>query len=111
MLFTPLPNTIGAAKRSNPLSPPERRVAAVQEAGRTLIAWLLPRTGLLPVKVSIVPRTSSGQETASSDLGFTQLVQEERRLFNTDELKDRMAVLLGGRAAEQVIFNAVSDGE
>ncbi|THD28203.1 Paraplegin [Fasciola hepatica] len=98
----------GAAKKSNPLSPPERRVAAVQEAGRALVAWLLPRTGLVPIKVSIVPRTVAGGDS-SGGLGFTHMVPEERRLFNTDELKDRMAVLLGGRAAEQVIFNAVSD--
>ncbi|KAF7256469.1 hypothetical protein EG68_06878 [Paragonimus skrjabini miyazakii] len=98
----------GAAKRSNPLSLPERRVAAVQEAGRALVAWLLPRTGLLPVKVSIVPRTMAGLE-GSGGLGFTHLVPEERQLFNSEELKDRMAVMLGGRAAEQVIFNAVSD--
>ncbi|KAF5401970.1 ATP-dependent metallopeptidase HflB [Paragonimus heterotremus] len=98
----------GAAKRSNPLSLPERRVAAVQEAGRALVAWLLPRTGLLPVKVSIVPRTMAGLE-GSGGLGFTHLVPEERQLFNSEELKDRMAVMLGGRAAEQVIFNAISD--
>ncbi|CAH8585284.1 unnamed protein product [Dicrocoelium dendriticum] len=99
---------VGAAKRSNPLSPPERRVAAVQEAGRALIAWLLPHSGLSLVKVSIVPRTTAGMGD-SSGLGFTHLAPEERRLFNTEELSDRMAILLGGRAAEQVIFNAVSD--
>ncbi|CAL8096857.1 unnamed protein product [Calicophoron daubneyi] len=98
----------GAAKQSNPLSITERRVAAVQEAGRALIAWLLPHTGLHPVKISIVPRTTAGPESLGG-LGFTHLVPEDRRLFNTDELSDRMAVMLGGRAAEQVIFNAVSD--
>lgn len=85
-------------------------MAAVQEAGRALVAWLLPRTGLVPIKVSIVPRTMAGGDS-SGGLGFTHMVPEERRLFNTEELNDRMAVLLGGRAAEQVIFNAVSDGE
>ncbi|OON20226.1 ATP-dependent metallopeptidase HflB [Opisthorchis viverrini] len=98
----------GAAKKSNPLSPPERRVAAVQEAGRALVAWLLPRTGLVPIKISIVPRTMAGEES-SGGLGFTHLVPEERRLFNTEELKDRMAVLLGGRAAEQRYLKAASD--
>lgn len=98
----------GSAKRSNPLSPSERHVAAVQEAGRAVVAWLLPRTGLLPVKISIVPRTASDVH-GSGGLGFTQLISEERHLFTSDEIADRMAVLLGGRAAEQIIFNAVSD--
>lgn len=100
---------VGAAKRFNPLSSLERRVAAVQEAGRALIAWLLPHSGLSLVKVSIVPRTTAGGLGDSSGLGFTHLAPEERRLFNTEELSDRMTILLGGRAAEKVIFNAVSD--
>ncbi|TNN17251.1 Paraplegin [Schistosoma japonicum] len=98
----------GAAKRSNPLTAAERHMSAVHESGRALVAWLLPRSGLLPVKISIIPRTVSGPDTVG-DLGFTQLISEEKYLLNTDDLADRMAVLLGGRAAEQIVYNAVSD--
>ncbi|CAH8496943.1 unnamed protein product [Schistosoma turkestanicum] len=98
----------GAAKRSNPLTVSERHMSAVHESGRALVAWLLPDSGLLPVKVSIIPRTVSGPDTVG-DLGFTQLISEEKHLLNTDDLADRMSVLLGGRAAEHVVFNAISD--
>ncbi|KAK4471931.1 hypothetical protein MN116_005313 [Schistosoma mekongi] len=98
----------GAAKRSNPLTAAERHMSAVHESGRALVAWLLPRSGLLPVKISIIPRTVSGPDTVG-DLGFTQLISEEKYLLNTDDLADRMAVLLGGRAAEQIVYNSVSD--
>lgn len=101
---------LGAAKRSSPLSQPERRVAAVQEAGRALVASLLPNTGLTPFRISIVPRSNqTGQ--AGEGLGFTQYVPDERLLMSIDDIADRMAVLLAGRAAEQVIFRAISDGE
>ncbi|KAL5967654.1 Paraplegin [Taenia solium] len=99
----------GAAKRSSPLSQPERRVAAVQEAGRALVASLLPSTGLTPFRVSIVPRASTGDSGASGSLGFTQFVPEERYLLSCDDIADRLTVLLAGRAAEEFIFKASSD--
>ncbi|VDK40214.1 unnamed protein product [Taenia asiatica] len=99
----------GAAKRSSPLSQPERRVAAVQEAGRALVASLLPSTGLTPFRVSIVPRASTGDSGASGSLGFTQFVPEERYLLSRDDIADRLTVLLAGRAAEEFIFKASSD--
>ncbi len=93
----------------------ERRVAAVQEAGRALVATVLPNTGLTPFRVSIVPRAQSGGGevggSASGGLGFTQFIPEEKRLMSVEDIADRMAVLLAGRAAEQVIFKAISDGE
>ncbi|VDQ03656.1 unnamed protein product [Trichobilharzia regenti] len=98
----------GTAKRSNPLTAAERHMAAVHESGRALVAWLLPRSGLLPVKVSIIPRTVSGPDTVG-DLGFTQLISEEKYLLNSEDLADRMAVLLGGRAAEHIVYDAISD--
>ncbi|KAH9278656.1 Paraplegin [Echinococcus granulosus] len=99
----------GAAKRSSPLSQPERRVAAVQEAGRALIASLLPSTGLKPFRVSIVPRASTGDSGISGSLGFTQFVPEERLLLSRDDIADRLTVLLAGRAAEEFVFKASSD--
>ncbi|CAH8548371.1 unnamed protein product [Schistosoma rodhaini] len=98
----------GAAKRSNPLTAAERHMSAVHESGRALVAWLLSNSGILPVKISIIPRTVSGPDTVG-DLGFTQLIIEEKYLLNADDLADRMSVLLGGRAAEHVVYNAISD--
>lgn len=85
-------------------------MAAVQEAGRALVASLLPSTGLTPFRVSIVPRASTGDSGASGSLGFTQFVPEERYLLNRDDIADRLTVLLAGRAAEEFIFKASSDG-
>ncbi|VDL95032.1 unnamed protein product [Schistocephalus solidus] len=97
----------GAARRSNPLSLMERRIAAVQEAGRALVAALLPKTGLTPFRISIIPRAQSGEPGES--LGFTQFIPEEKWLMRADDIADRMAVLLAGRAAEQLVFNVISD--
>ncbi|KAL7056419.1 hypothetical protein AAHC03_020798 [Spirometra sp. Aus1] len=97
----------GAARRSNPLSMTERRIAAVQEAGRALVAALLPKTGLTPFRISIIPRAQSGEPGES--LGFTQFIPEEKWLMRADDIADRMAVLLAGRAAEQLVFNTISD--
>nr|CDS31080.2 paraplegin [Hymenolepis microstoma] len=88
----------GAAKRSGAPSQPERRVAAVMEAGRALVASLLPSTGLTPFRVSIVPRVSSGDADPS-----------ERYLLSSDDIADRLTVLVAGRAAEEFVFKASSD--
>ncbi|KAM3180092.1 hypothetical protein ACTXT7_016976, partial [Hymenolepis weldensis] len=99
-----------AAKRSGAPSQPERRVAAVMEAGRALVASLLPSTGLIPFRVSIVPRVSSGDADPSGggSLGFTQFLPEERYLLNSDDIADRLTVLVDGRAAEEFVFKASS---
>ncbi|VDL62585.1 unnamed protein product [Hymenolepis diminuta] len=99
-----------AAKRSGAPSQPERRVAAVMEAGRALVASLLPSTGLIPFRVSIVPRVSSGDADPSGagSLGFTQFLPEERYLLNSDDIADRLTVLVAGRAAEEFVFKASS---
>lgn len=103
---------LGAAKRSGAPSQPERRVAAVMEAGRALVASLLPSTGLIPFRVSIVPRVSSGDADPSGagSLGFTQFLPEERYLLNSDDIADRLTVLVAGRAAEEFVFKASSTG-
>ncbi len=92
---------LGAA-RENLLNPEERRRVAVHESGHAITAWFC--AGADPVKkVSIVPH---GQA-----LGITeQLPQEDR--YNVDEryLYGRLAILLGGRAAEQLVYGAVSSG-
>jgi len=85
------------------MNPKEKEIVAYHESGHALVAMLLPNTD--PVsKVSIIPRGIAA-------LGYTQqLPTEERYLMTRDELLDRLQVLLGGRAAEEVIFGDISTG-
>jgi len=93
----------GSERKGRLLQPHERRVVAYHEMGHALAAANLPGTD--PVhKVSIIPRSIGA-------LGYTmQRPTEDRFLITTRELKDRMVVLLAGRAAEQVVFGEVSTG-
>ncbi|WP_089393261.1 ATP-dependent zinc metalloprotease FtsH [Pseudomonas delhiensis] len=93
----------GAERRSRLLQPQERKVVAYHEMGHALAAASLPRMD--PVhKVSIVPH-------AIGALGFTlQRPTEDRFLIGRQELKDRMVVLLAGRAAEALVFEEISTG-
>ncbi|MFW5709135.1 MAG: ATP-dependent zinc metalloprotease FtsH [Chloroflexota bacterium] len=88
---------------SPPLSDPhERKVVAYHEAGHAIVAALLPDADPV-LKVTIVPR---GQA-----LGITaQMPDDDRRNYPKRYLEARMRVLLGGRAAEQLIFNEVTTG-
>jgi cell division protease FtsH len=80
----------------------ERRIVAYHEGGHALAAELAPTAD--PVrKVSIVPRGLAA-------LGYMQQTPEDRHLLQEDELMDRLVVLLGGRAAEQVVFGKLSTG-
>jgi cell division protease FtsH len=93
----------GLAKKSRVLSPRERTVAATHEMGHALVARATP--GADPVhKVSIIPHGMGA-------LGFTlQRPAEERYLATVGELEARLAVLLGGRAAELVALGECSTG-
>ena len=93
----------GLEKKSRILNPMERRTVAFHEMGHALVAMALP--GSDPVqKVSIIPRGIGA-------LGYTiQRPTEDRFLMTRDELENKMAVLLGGRAAEQLVFEKVSTG-
>jgi cell division protease FtsH len=94
----------GIEKKSRVLSKEERRRVAYHEMGHALVAANLP--GVDPVqKVSIVPRGVGA-------LGYTlQRPTEDRFLLSVSELKNRIAVLMGGRASEQMIFDGdVSTG-
>jgi cell division protease FtsH len=93
----------GLEKRNRILNPHERDVVAHHEMGHALVAMSLP--GVDPVqKVSIIPRGIAA-------LGYTmQRPIEDRFLMDRGELVNRMTVLLGGRAAEGLIFNEVSTG-
>ncbi|HET7885775.1 MAG TPA: ATP-dependent zinc metalloprotease FtsH [Bradyrhizobium sp.] len=94
----------GVEKKSRTLSKGERRRTAYHEMGHALVAASLP--GVDPVqKVSIIPRGVGA-------LGYTmQRPTEDRFLLTVSELKNRIAVLMGGRAAERLIFDGdVSTG-
>jgi len=93
----------GAERKGRLLQPHEREVVAHHEMGHALAAATLP--GMDPVhKVSIIPRSIGA-------LGYTmQRPTDDRFLITTQELKDRMVVLLAGRAAEELIFGEISTG-
>jgi cell division protease FtsH len=93
----------GLEKKNRLLNEHERKVTAYHEMGHALVARAIP--GSDPVhKVSIIPRGIGA-------LGYTiQRPIEDRFLMSKQELMDKMAVLLGGRAAEALIFHEVSTG-
>jgi cell division protease FtsH len=93
----------GPEKKNRVLNPEEKRRVAYHEAGHALVAEHVP-TGQPVHKISIIPRGVSA-------LGFTlQLPVEEKFLSTEDELKDQIAILLGGRMAEQTCLGAISTG-
>ena len=93
----------GKEKKDRILSKEEREVVAFHEVGHALVAGLLEGTD--PVhKITIVPRTMGA-------LGYTmQLPEEEKYLVSKEELMNQIMVMLGGRAAEEEVFNLVSTG-
>lgn len=93
----------GLEKRNRLLNPREREIVAYHEMGHALVAMALP--GVDPVhKVSIIPRGIGA-------LGYTiQRPTEDRFLMTLEELENKMAVLLGGRAAERIVFGHLSTG-
>jgi len=93
----------GLEKRNRLLNPREREIVAYHEMGHALVAMALP--GVDPVhKVSIIPRGMGA-------LGYTiQRPIEDRFLMTREELENKMAVLLGGRAAEWLVFAHLSTG-
>jgi cell division protease FtsH len=85
------------------LNPHEREVVAHHEMGHALVALSLPGTDKVH-KVSIIPR-------GIGSLGYTiQRPTEDRYLMTRQELENKMAVLLGGRAAEHIVFGELSTG-
>ena len=93
----------GLEKKSRVMNDQERTTVAYHESGHALVAELVPHAD--PVaKVSIVPHGRGA-------LGYTmQMPTEDRYLLTREELEDRLAVMLGGRAAEQVEFGVISTG-
>ena len=93
----------GLEKKNRLLNPREREIVAHHEMGHAFVAAALPGTD--PVhKISIIPRGIGA-------LGYTiQRPTEDRYLMTREELENKMAVLLGGRAAEQLVFGHLSTG-
>jgi cell division protease FtsH len=93
----------GLEKKSRIINKKERERVAYHECGHAIVASVLPHAD--PVRrVSIIPRGIAA-------LGYTiQLPTEERYLLTKSELHDRMAVMLGGKAAEEIIFGEASTG-
>ena len=93
----------GEKKKSTVLSEHEKEVVAYHETGHAIVA--AAQKGSAPVsKITIVPRTSGA-------LGFTMQVEEDEHFLTTrQEAKNKIAVLCGGRAAEEIIFGEMTSG-
>jgi cell division protease FtsH len=93
----------GLEKKGRLLNTREKEIVAHHESGHALIAEILPTTDRVH-KVSMIPRGLHA-------LGFTmQLPLEDRYLMTRAELLDKITVLMGGRAAEKLVFNEISTG-
>ena len=93
----------GPEKKSSTLGPDEKHRVAYHESGHTLVAEFVP-TGEPVHKVSIIPRGIGA-------LGYTlQLPEKEKFLATRNELLDQIAILLGGRVSEEIVFDDISTG-
>jgi len=93
----------GLEKRNRILNPLEKERVAHHEVGHALLAMALPGLGSVQ-KISIIPRGISA-------LGYTlQLPTEDRFLMTQTELENKIAILLGGRVAEELVFHELSTG-
>jgi cell division protease FtsH len=93
----------GLEKRKKVINANERKIVAYHEAGHTVVALVVPNAD--PVhKISVIPRGIAA-------LGYTlQVPTEDRYLMTRSELLDKLAILLGGRIAEEIIFGEISTG-
>jgi AFG3 family protein len=92
----------GLEKKNKLISPDEKNIIAYHEAGHAICGWFLEHADPL-VKVSIVPRGVAA-------LGYAQYMPKEQFLYTTEQLNDMMAMTLGGRAAEEIVFGRISTG-
>ncbi len=93
---------MGSERRSMVISEHERKTTAYHEAGHTLVAWMLPHHDPIH-KVTIIPRGPA--------LGLTMaLPEEDRQSYSADWVRDRIAMALGGRLAEELVFGQLTTG-
>jgi len=91
----------GMEKKTNVLSPEEKKTVAYHEAGHAVCGWFLEFADPL-LKVSIIPR--------GKGLGYAMYQPKDQYLFTKEQLLDRMCMTLGGRAAEQIFFGRITTG-
>ncbi len=93
----------GQQKKNDILSDEEKRIVSYHEIGHALVAAMQSNTA--PVqKITIIPRTSGA-------LGYTMQVEEtDKVIIDREEVMQRLAILCGGRAAEEIVFNKVTTG-
>jgi AFG3 family protein len=91
----------GLEKKNKIISTHEKKVIAYHEAGHASVSWLLEHANPL-IKVTIVPRGNS--------LGAAWYLPHERQITTQEQIFDEICAALGGRAAEQVVFNTISTG-
>jgi cell division protease FtsH len=93
----------GLEKRSRVLNEKEKKIVAYHEVGHAIVGALMPGGGKV-AKISIVPRGMGA-------LGYTlRLPTEDRFLMDETEFREQIAMLLGGRAAEEIVFQCVTNG-
>lgn len=94
--------TIGGLEKKIQTTEEEKKIVAVHESGHAVVSWFLEHASPL-LKLTIIPRSKGS-------LGFAQYLPQENSLETEDMLRDRIAFTLGGRVAEEVFFNEVSNG-
>src|SRR5690606_30992011 len=92
----------GLEKKNKLISPDEKRIVAYHEAGHAIAGWFREYTDPV-IKVSIAPRGLAAR-------GYAQSLPEERYLYTTEALMDRMVMTMGGRVAEEIVFGRISTG-
>ncbi len=92
---------LGPERKSRRISPEEKRITAYHEVGHALVAKMLPHADP-PRKISIIPRGFA--------LGYTKPLTEDRYMWSRAKIMDELAAWLGGRTAEELIFNDVTTG-
>ena len=91
----------GMEKKTNVLSPEEKKTVAYHEAGHAVAGWFLQYADPL-LKVSIIPR--------GKGLGYAQYLPKDQYLYTKEQLFDRMCMTLGGRVSEELFFKRITTG-
>jgi len=91
----------GLEKKTKIITPSEKKIISMHEAGHALVSWMLKNVDPL-VKVSIIPRGKS--------LGSAWYLPEEKQILTQSQLFDRLCVMLGGRASEDFMLKEISSG-
>ena len=92
---------LGPERKSHRISPKEKEITAYHEAGHALVAHMMPN--IEPVrKISIIPRGLAG--------GYTKTLSEDKEYMTRSYIEESLAMAMGGRAAEELIFNDITTG-